>query len=62
MAKKTVFVSDLTGRDITDPVRIIINTPYKSFVLDANATDELVVELVSHGTEQKKRGRPVKAA
>lgn len=61
MAKQTVVVSDISGRVVTEPARIVVTTNGKQFVLDADATEELVVEIVSHAHEQKKRGRKPKA-
>jgi hypothetical protein len=63
MAKKTVFVSDLTGEPIDDGsyVQVILN--YRDarrgrVVLDANAAD--VEDLARRGQKQARRGRKPK--
>jgi hypothetical protein len=60
MARKTIFVSDLTGKEIhdRDAAQVIIN--YRDarrgrIVLDVNADE--VNELASKGTKQARRGR-----
>ena len=63
MAKKTVFVSDLTGDPIDESnyVQIVLN--YRDarrgrVVLDANAAD--VEDLARRGQKQARRGRKPK--
>jgi hypothetical protein len=64
VARKTVFVSDLTGEEIDDKnaAQLIIN--YKDarrgrVVLDVNADE--VDDLARKGTKQARRGRRPKA-
>jgi len=65
MARKTVFVSDLTGKEIDDKnaAQLIIN--YRDarrgrVVLDVNADE--VDDLARKGTKQARRGRKPKDA
>jgi hypothetical protein len=64
MARKTVLVSDLTGKEIADAkdgpsVVITYNDARKGVVkLDVLASE--VADLASKGTPQKRRGRPAK--
>jgi hypothetical protein len=65
MARKTVFVSDLTGKEIdeSNAAQLIIN--YRDarrgrVVLDVNADE--VDDLARKGTKQARRGRKPKAA
>jgi hypothetical protein len=65
MARKTVFVSDLTGEPIDDRnyVQVVLNygdTRRGRVVLDANAAD--VEDLARRGQKQARRGRKPKAA
>jgi hypothetical protein len=61
MAKKTVLVSDLTGKEIADPkdgasVAITYNDARKGVVrLDVLASE--VADFAAKGTAQKRRGR-----
>lgn len=61
MAKKTVFVSDLTGKEIRDQkeaatVSITYGDARKGVVkLDVLASE--VADLAAKGTQQKRRGR-----
>jgi hypothetical protein len=64
VARKTVFVSDLTGEEIDDKnaAQVVIN--YKDarrgrVVLDVNADE--VDDLARRGTKQARRGRRPKA-
>ena len=65
MARKTVLVSDLTGKVIDDPkdgasVTITFNDARKGSVrLDVLASE--IVDLTAKGTAQKRRGRPKKS-
>jgi hypothetical protein len=66
MAKKIVFVSDLSGREIEDGASVKITVAFTDqrrgqYVLDARADDAEVRTLVSKGTKQARRGRPRKA-
>ena len=65
MARKTVLVSDLTGKEIdeSNAAQLVIN--YRDarrgrVVLDVNA--EEVDDLARRGTKQARRGRKPKAA
>ena len=65
MARKTVFVSDLTGKEIdeSNAAQLVIN--YRDarrgrVVLDVNADE--VDDLARRGTKQARRGRKPKAA
>jgi hypothetical protein len=63
MAKKTVFVSDLTGEPIDEKsyVQVILNyadARRGRVVLDANAAD--VEDLARRGQKQARRGRKPK--
>ena len=65
MARKTVLVSDLTGKEIDDAnaAQLVIN--YRDarrgrVVLDVNADE--VDDLARRGTKQARRGRKPKAA
>jgi len=65
MARKTVLVSDLTGKDIdeSNAAQLVIN--YRDarrgrVVLDVNA--EEVDDLARRGTKQARRGRKPKTA
>ena len=65
MARKTIFVSDLSGKEIDDKnaAQLVIN--YKDarrgrVVLDVNADE--VDDLAQKGTKQARRGRRPKEA
>ena len=65
MARKTVFVSDLTGKEIeeSNAAQLVIN--YRDarrgrVVLDVNADE--VDDLARRGTKQARRGRKPKTA
>jgi hypothetical protein len=65
MAKRTIFVSDLTGEEINekDAAQLIINysdARRGRIVLDVNASE--VNDLAQKGTKQARRGRKPKAA
>ena len=57
MAKKTVVISDLTGEIVNDPARLTVQHGGSIFVLDVDSSEELVTDLKSKGTAQKRRGR-----
>lgn len=67
MAKKTVFVSDLSGKTIDndrDAVKITVtfsDARRGQYVLDAHPDDAEVKALISKGTQQARRGRRPKA-
>ncbi|HTE84167.1 MAG TPA: hypothetical protein VK821_05495 [Dehalococcoidia bacterium] len=65
MARKTIFVSDLTGKPINDNDAVTVTLRYADarrgvIVLDANASE--VSDLASKGRKQARRGRPPKSA
>lgn len=65
MARKTIIVSDLTGRPIDDKDAATVTIRYADarrgvIVLDANANE--VSDLASKGRKQHRRGRPPKSA
>ena len=64
MARKTIFVSDLTGKPINDNDAVTVTLRYADarrgiIVLDANASE--VSDLASKGRKQARRGRPPKS-
>lgn len=64
MARKTVFVSDLSGKDINekDAAQVIIkyaDARRGQVVLDVNADE--VADLAAKGAKQARRGRKPKA-
>lgn len=64
MARKTIFVSDLTGKPIEDSDAATITIRYADarrgiIVLDANSSE--VADLASKGRKQARRGRPPKS-
>ncbi len=65
MARKTIFVSDLTGRDIDEKDAATVTIKYTDarrgqVVLDVNASE--VADLAAKGTKQARRGRKPKVA
>jgi hypothetical protein len=67
MARKTIFVSDLSGREIAndrDAVKITVtfgDARKGMFVVDAHPDDPEVKALTSKGKQQARRGRKPKA-
>jgi len=64
MARKTIFVSDLTGRTIDEKDAATVTIKYSDarkgqVVLDVNASE--VSDLAAKGTKQARRGRKPKA-
>ena len=64
MARKTIFVSDLTGNEIDEKDAATVTIRYHDarkgqVVLDVNASE--VEDLVAKGTKQARRGRKPKA-
>ena len=60
MARKTIFVSDLTGKEIDEKNAATVTIRYADarkgqVVLDVNA--EEVADLAAKGTKQARRGR-----
>ena len=65
MARKTIFVSDLTGKEINERDAATVTIRYADarrgqIVLDVNADE--VEELAAKGNKQARRGRRPKAA
>jgi hypothetical protein len=67
MAKKTIFVSDLSGREIANPrdaVSIVVkfgDARRGQYVVDAHPDDPEVKKLIERGTQQARRGRRPKS-
>jgi hypothetical protein len=64
MARKTIFVSDLSGKEIADKDAAKVTITYADarrgqIVLDVNPSE--VDELASKGTRQARRGRRPKS-
>jgi hypothetical protein len=65
MARKTILVSDISGKEIDDKDSAKVTITYSDarrgqIVLDVNASE--VADLAARGTQQKRRGRRPKAA
>jgi hypothetical protein len=65
MSKKTIYVSDLTGREIDEKDAATVTIRYSDarrgqVALDVNASE--VDELAAKGQKQARRGRRPKAA
>ena len=65
MARKTIYVSDLTGTEINDKDAAKVTITYSDarrgqVVLDVNASE--VDDLAGKGTRQARRGRRPKAS
>ncbi len=65
MARRTIFVSDLTGEEIDEreAAKVVIryaDARRGEVVLDVNASE--VADLAAKGTKQARRGRKPKAA
>jgi hypothetical protein len=65
MAKKVVFVSDLSGREIGEGAAVKITVTFTDqrrgqYVVDAHPDDAEVNVLISKGRKQARRGRPRK--
>jgi hypothetical protein len=66
MAKKIIFVSDLSGKelDANSAVRVTLSfsdARRGTYVVDAAEGDAEVQRLISVGTKQARRGRPRKS-
>lgn len=66
MARKTIFVSDLSGREISNP-RDAVTITVKfgdarrgQYHVDAHPEDPEVKKLMERGTQQARRGRKPK--
>lgn len=67
MARKTIYVSDLSGRELDqrEAARIVVtfaDARRGQYVLDAHVDDPEVKRLLELGTRQARRGRKPKAA
>jgi hypothetical protein len=67
MARKTVLVSDLTGKELAPQESVRITVSFADarrgqYVLDAHPDDPEVKRLIERGTKQARRGRKPKAA
>ena len=65
MAKKTILVSDISGKEINEKDAAKVTITYSDarrgqIVLDVNASE--VADLASKGTQQKRRGRRPKSS
>ena len=65
MARKTIYVSDLSGKEIDEKDAAKVTITYSDarrgqVLLDVNANE--VADLASKGTKQARRGRKPKAA
>jgi hypothetical protein len=65
VARKTIYVSDLSGKEIDEKDAAKVTITYADarrgqVVLDVNANE--VADLASKGTKQARRGRKPKAA
>ena len=61
MARKTILVSDISGKEINDKDAARVMISYGDgrrgqIVLDVNANE--IADLAAKGTQQKRRGRP----
>ena len=68
MARKTVFVSDFSGKEIGDPKQsATISVRYGDgrrgvVVADAHVDDKIIGEIAKVGRQQARRGRRPKSA
>jgi hypothetical protein len=66
MAKKVIFVSDLSGKELDENAAVRVTVSFNdarrgTYVVDAAESDAEVQKLVSVGTKQARRGRPRKS-
>jgi hypothetical protein len=66
MARKIIFVSDLSGKEIDEKDAVRVTVTYAdarkgTVVVDAHESDTEVQRLVSVGTKQARRGRKPKS-
>jgi hypothetical protein len=66
MARKTVIVSDLSGRELDDSDHVTITVKFSDarrgqYVVDAHSSDSEVKRLTDVGSKQARRGRKPKA-
>jgi hypothetical protein len=67
MARRTVYVSDLSGKDLDEKDSVRITVTFSDarrgvYVLDADPADSVVKDLIAKGRKQQRRGRRSKAA
>ena len=67
MAKKTVVVSDLSGKELDEKNSVKITVSFSDarrgiYTVDADPGDTIVKQLIEAGTPQKRRGRRPKTA
>lgn len=66
MAKKIIFVSDLSGKELDANAAVRVTVTFSdarrgTYVVDAAESDAEVQRLISVGTKQARRGRKPKA-
>ena len=66
MAKKVIFVSDLSGKELDENAAVRVTVSFTdarrgTYVVDAAETDAEVQKLILVGTKQARRGRPRKS-
>jgi hypothetical protein len=67
MARKTIYVSDFSGRELNDrdAARVVLtfaDARRGQYVVDAHSEDPEVQRLIQVGTKQARRGRKPKVA
>ncbi|HEY8631457.1 MAG TPA: hypothetical protein VIL73_13085 [Gaiellaceae bacterium] len=67
MARKTIFVSDLSNRELEEGEHVTITVKFADarrgqYVVDAHPADSEVKRLTEAGTKQARRGRKPKAS
>jgi hypothetical protein len=68
MAKKTVFVSDFSGKEIADEKQAAtVTVRYADgrrgvVIADAHVDDSVITEIAKVGRQQARRGRPQKSS
>ena len=66
MARKTIFVSDLSNRELSEGEHVQITVKFSDarrgqYVIDAHPDDAEVKKLTQVGTKQARRGRKPKS-
>lgn len=67
MARRTIFVSDLSGKEITENDAVHITVKFSDarrgqYMIDAHPDDAEVKRLIEKGAKQARRGRRPRAA
>ena len=67
MARKTIVVSDLSGKELDERDAVRVTVSFKdsrrgTVVVDAHEDDSEIQRLISVGTRQARRGRKPKTA